>query len=69
MKLTTARKRFKNQWMAFKIECEKPVVVGAVLRTAKTQDAILNFVDRKRLNDVYITFNGRLIPRGVGFFF
>jgi len=69
MKLTTARKRFKNQWMAFKIEREKPAVEGAVLRTAKTMDAILNFVDRKHLNNVYITFNRQLIPRGVGFFF
>jgi len=69
MKLTTARKKFKNTWMAFKIERKKPEVEGEVLRTAKTVDAIINFIDRKHLNDVYITFNGRIFPRGVGFFF
>lgn len=69
MKLTTARKRFKNQWMAFKIERKKPEVEGAVLGTSKTEDEIINFVGRKHLSNVYITFNGRIFPRGVGFFF
>jgi len=69
MKLTTARRRFKNQWMAFKIQREKPVVEGDVLGTAKTRRSIFNFVDSNELNDVYITFNGPVIPRGVGFFF
>ena len=69
MKLATARKRFKNQWMAFKIERKKPEVEGVVLGTAKTEDGIINFVGRKHFNDVYITFNGHIFPRGVGFFF
>jgi hypothetical protein len=69
MKLTTARRKFKNQWMAFKIQREKPVVEGVVLGTAKTKDAILDFADREHLNDIYLTFNGPVIPRGMGFFF
>ena len=69
MKLTTARKKFKNTWMAFKIERKKPEVEGSVLGTAKTVDDIINFVDRNHLNGTYITFNGRVFPKGVGFFF
>ena len=69
MKLTSARKKFKNQWMVFKIRREKPVVEGEVLGTAKTRKSIHDFIDRNRLNNVYITFNGPLVPRGVGFFF
>jgi hypothetical protein len=69
MKLTTARRKFKNQWMAFKIEREKPVVEGFVLGTAKTRDGISDLVDRKGLKNVYLTFNGPVVPRGVGFFF
>jgi len=69
MKLTAARRRFKNQWMAFKIQREKPVVEGDVLGTARTRKSIFSFVDSEELNDVYITFNGPVIPRGVGFFF
>ena len=37
MKLSTARRKFKNQWMVFKIRREKPVVERDVLGTAKTR--------------------------------
>lgn len=69
MKLTTARRKFKNQWMVFKINSEKPTVDGVVLGTAKTRKSIFGFMKRERLNDVYVTFNGPAIPRGVAFFF
>jgi len=69
MKLSAARKKFKNQWMVFKIRREKPVVEGEVLGTAKTRKSIESFIDRKGLDRVYITFNGPVVPRGVGFFF
>ena len=69
MKLSIARKKFKNQWMVFKIRREKPVVEGDVLVTAKTRKSIENLIDRNEFNNVYITFNGPVIPRGVGFFF
>ena len=69
MKLTTARKKFKNVWMAFKIERKKPVIEGTVLGTAKSVDAINSFVEKNHLNGVYITFNGQVFPKGVGFFF
>ena len=69
MKLTTARKTFKNRCMVFKIRGEKPVVEGDVLGTAKTRKSIHDFIDRNGLNNIYITFNGPVVPRGVGFFF
>jgi len=69
MKLTAARKKFKNTWMAFKIERKKPEIEGTVLGTAKSVDAINNFVEKNHLNGVYITFNGQVFPKGVGFFF
>ena len=69
MKLTTARRKFKNQWMAFKIQREKPIVEGDVLGTAKTREAIFNIVDKQGCDNVYITFNGPVVPRGMGFFF
>lgn len=68
MKLSVARKKFKNQWMVFKIRREKPEVEGDVLGTAKTRQSIHDFIDRKELGNVYITFNGPVVPRGVGFF-
>lgn len=69
MKLTAARRRFKNQWMAFKIRREKPVVEGEVVGTAKTRDAIFDIVDKQGSENLYITFNGPVVPRGMGFFF
>jgi hypothetical protein len=69
MKLTTARRKFKNQWMAFKIRREKPVVEGEVVGTAKTRAAIFDLVDKQNASSLYITFNGPVIPRGMGFFF
>jgi hypothetical protein len=50
MKLTTARRKFKNQWMVFKIRREKPVVEGDVLGTAKTRKSIHSFIDRNGLD-------------------
>ena len=69
MKLTTARKKFKNKWMAFKIRREKPVVEGDIVGTAKTRKAIFDIVDKEGAANIYITFNGPVIPRGMGFFF
>ena len=69
MKLVTARRKFRKQWMAFRILREKPVVEGQVVGTAKTRDAIFDIVDKQGSANVYITFNGPVVPRGMGFFF
>ena len=69
MKLATARRKFKNQWMAFKIRREKPAVEGEVVGTAKTRDGIFDIVDKQGSSNLYITFNGPVVPRGMGFFF
>ena len=69
MKLDTARQNFRNRWMVFQVQRQKPVVEGTVLGTAKTKAAILQLVSKRRLNDVYITFNGNPIPRRMGFLF
>ena len=69
IKLTAARRKFRNRWMAFKIMCERPVTSGLVLATAKTNEEIYDFVDKNHLNNVYITFNGPAIPKGMAFDF
>ncbi len=69
MNLETARQRFRNRWMVIEIRRETPIVVGNVLGTAKTKAGILQLVSQRRLNGVYITFNGNPIPRRMGFLF
>ena len=69
MKLETARQRFRNRWMVFQIQREKPIVEGQVLGTAKTKAGILQLASQRHLNGVYITFNGNPIPRRMGFLF
>ena len=56
--------------MAFKIERKKPEIEGAVTQNLKNRGWNHPMGWREtHLNNIYITFNGQVFPRGVGFFF
>ena len=68
MKLSEAREKFKDEWMAF-IEkegedpkCEDPK--GEVLFHHQDRDAFDEQWPKLKVDDLYITFNGPAVPPG-----
>ena len=64
MKLESAKRKFKNEWIAFKYTNESKDQ-GDVLIHNKNRKSLYDKLDLKKSGGkVYITFTGRLIPRG-----
>ena len=69
MKLETAMRKFKNQWLAFEYKDEAKNE-GQVLYHEKTRRALSKKLDlRKVRNKVYITFTGQLLPKNCSILF
>ncbi len=59
MKLSEAKKKFKNQWLAFKIEKEGDDPEGAVVFHYKNRERFDKRLVKTRPSDLYTTFAGK----------
>ena len=64
MKLSEARKRYKDEWMAFRIQKKGADPVGEVVLHDQSRSDFEAELRAKKITAVYLTFNGEAIPEG-----
>ena len=69
MRLKSAKRRFRNQWLAFEYTNEAKDE-GEVIIHEKTRRALYRKLDLKKAKSkVYITFSGPLLPKNCSILF
>jgi len=65
MRLATAKKKYRNQWIAFQYT-NKEKREGKVLFHTKYKEAVFDILNKrkKKPKKLYITYSGPIVPRG-----
>ncbi|MBS4028483.1 MAG: hypothetical protein KGZ58_07580 [Ignavibacteriales bacterium] len=69
MKLEDARKQFENEWMAFRSIEKGDNPDGEVILHNKNRREFDNEVLKKEIVNVYLTYNGPVVPEGYAIIF
>ena len=63
MKLSSAKKKYKNQWIAFDIENEGDDPEGKVVAHFQTRQELYKKLSQLDNTNLYITFTGPILHR------
>lgn len=68
MKLEAAKRKFKNQWIAFKYTNEAKEE-GQILAHAKSQKAVFRKFELDKSGKVFVAFTGNPLPKNCSILF